>query len=387
VAYSSYLQARGYLQLHEDKVCSECIDSAIDLFNYAIDRDPDYALAYAGLGQAYWHKYDLSRDIQWVDPAIRNSQVALELSDRLAPVYITLGVIHQGTGQYDDAVRYYQHALEIDPVNRSAYSGLALAFESLGDLNQAEKTYVRAIDLAPNRWRGYWELAFAYLYRGRNEDALEQLAKAESLAPVAVSPLNDLGGLYLYLGHREEARVLLERSLELEPGYAAYSNLGVIHQLEKRHAEAAEMYEGALMLDDGDYRVWINLASLYDAIPDQGEKALSAYRVAISLAEEQRTINPNDPFLLSHLAGSYGAIGERAKSLAAARQAAELAPDNVEIMIRVGIVYEELGMRDEALALIGRAIEHGGVIADIKDYDELQDLLADPRFTSRLAEE
>jgi hypothetical protein len=44
-------------------------------------------------------------------------------------------------------------------------------------------------------------------------------------------------------------------------------------------------------------------------------------------------------------------------------------------------------MRDEALVLIGRAIELGVVVAEIKTYKQLQDLLADPRFASHLAEE
>jgi tetratricopeptide (TPR) repeat protein/TolB-like protein/tRNA A-37 threonylcarbamoyl transferase component Bud32 len=375
-AYSSYLQARGHLQFPKDEECLACIDSAIDLFSHAIDLDPNYALAYAGLGEAYWLKYELGRDVQWVDPAIRNSQVALGLSDRLAPVYVTLGMIHEGRGRYEDAVQYFLRALEIDSVNRVAHSELALAYESLGDINQAESTYVRAIELAPNRWRGYYDLAFAYLYRGRLEDALEQAVKAESLAPSAVSPLNDLGGLYVYLGDREKARVLLERSLELEPSYAAYSNLGAIHQLEKRPEEAAEMFERALEIDDGDYRVWINLASIYETIPNRSEKALAAYRVAIPLAEEQRSINPNNPLLLCYLADSYGAIGEREKSLALAGQAAELAPENVETMVRIGIVCEEAGLRDEGIP-----------IAEIENYSELQDLLADPRFTTQLEEE
>jgi TolB-like protein len=64
-AYYSYLQASGYLQRYES---AKSIDSAIDLFSDAIERDPNYALAYAGLGKAYWQKYNLSMDVQWVDP-------------------------------------------------------------------------------------------------------------------------------------------------------------------------------------------------------------------------------------------------------------------------------------------------------------------------------
>ena len=123
------------------------------------------------------------------------------------------------------------------------------------------------------------------------------------------------------------------------------------------------------------------------AIPGRGEQVRAAYRVAIPLAEEQRSINPNDPLLLCALATSYDGVGERAKSLGLANQAVELAPDNVEVMIRVGIVYEEMGMRDEALVLIGKATEHGVVMAEIEDYDELQDLRTDPRFKSLLRED
>ena len=75
-AYDLYLQGRGYLQNY-DKV--ENLQNAISVFQRALTTDPNYALAYAGLGQAYWMNYQASKETQWVQPAREACERALEL--------------------------------------------------------------------------------------------------------------------------------------------------------------------------------------------------------------------------------------------------------------------------------------------------------------------
>jgi serine/threonine-protein kinase len=73
-------------------------------------------------------------------------------------------------------------------------------------------------------------------------------------------------------------------------------------------------------------------------------------------------------------------VGERSKALSLVQQALALAPDNIEIMVRAGLVYEQSGERDAALEWIGKALKHGFPMAQIKSLPDLQQLLADPRF-------
>src|SRR5262249_23659069 len=90
VAYDVYVQGLGYLQRYEDQAN---IDKAIGLFSEALKRDSSYALAYAALGEAYWRKYDLTKDAQFAELGKDNCQKALTLDDRLAQVYVTLALI------------------------------------------------------------------------------------------------------------------------------------------------------------------------------------------------------------------------------------------------------------------------------------------------------
>jgi len=377
-AYDLYLQGRGYLLLREER--AENIDTAIGMFQQALGEDSTYALAYAGLGEAYWRKYDISKEPQWVEHAMENSLRAVEINDQLAPVHITMGLVYDGTGQYEEAVEEFQQALKLNPVSHEGYRGLAKAYATLNQMEKAEATYQRAIELKPDYWTGYYDLGFFYQRQGRNKDALEQLHKAVKLEPQGFVAWNNLGGLYLYLNLRTEAQKMFERSLEIEPNYSAYSNLGVLHHGEKHYADAARMYEKALQLDERDYQVWVNLASAYDQMPGEGEKALAAYQSAIQMAEEKRKVNPRDPMVLSHLAECYVTVGERSRALLLVQQALALAPDNIEIMVRAGFVYEQLGERDAALEWIGKALKHGFPMAQIKSLPDLQQLFADPRF-------
>ncbi|MDH4156321.1 MAG: tetratricopeptide repeat protein, partial [candidate division Zixibacteria bacterium] len=378
-AYDRYVRARGHLQDYQRMTS---VDLAIELLDSAIAEDPAYALAHAALGEAYWRKHRLSQEPIWIDRAVESSQRAIELNNQMAPVFVTLGLIHKGTGRYEEAVGDFKRALLIDSTNHETHRELATAYEALNRLGQAEATYRKAIELKPDFWAGPFDLALFYFYNGRNQEALRFLRKAEELAPEAVYPYNDLGAVYLYLGRLDDSRRLLENSIEIEPNYAAYSNLGALNVFEKRHVEAARMYEEALKLDDHDYRVWINLAGAYQAIPGQREKMLATYRRAIELAERQRQVNPRDAWVLSHLADSHAAVGDTMQALTFAAQALAAAPENVEVTLRIGLVYETLGRRDLALDAVHAALDRGASLAQIKSTEGFENLLKDRRFRS-----
>jgi len=324
--------------------------------------------------------YRITKESDWVDPAIKSSLKAIEINDQLAQVYITLGLIHKGTGQYDTAVEEFQKALQLDPVSYDACQGLAITYEALNRIDDAEKTYLRVIELKPDNWIGYYDLAYFYIMYGRIEEAIVRLNEAATLAPYAVVPFNDLGALYFYLEDWEKARIMWEGALEIEPGYAACSNLGALYYMERRYADAARMYEAALEIDDRDYAVWGNLAQAYYWIPEGQRKASELFQKAAGMAEEQRKINPRDVIVLSDLAAYNVKLNKFDQAVFFIERALSLAPDNVELMARAGIIYEEMGNRDTALEWIIKSLENNYPIATLKCVPELEHLFADPQF-------
>ena len=148
-AYDFYLQGRGYLQ---DYVKQENVENAIQVFNRALEKDPRFAAANSGLGEAYWRKYQLTHDKQWVDRAIENCQKAAESDASLPAAHICLGRVFAGTGNYQNALDQYRRSVELEPTSDTAQGGLAYTYEQLGRLDDAEKTYKQAIALRPNYW-------------------------------------------------------------------------------------------------------------------------------------------------------------------------------------------------------------------------------------------
>ena len=140
------------------------------------------------------------------------------------------------------------------------------------------------------------------------------------------------------------------------------------------------MYEQALKIDDHDYRVWINLAEvLAESDP---KKSQAAYQGAIEEAAKHRQVNPQDPWLLCYLGTCYAAITDTVRALELAGQAAELARENAEIMVRVSVIYQLSGQRDKALQWAGKAVEHGFPVSEISNIAELAYLVDDLRLDS-----
>ena len=292
-AFELYVQGLGYLQKYEQK--SENIDNAINAFNEAVAIDNDFALAHAGLGQAYWRKYQNTSEPAWIDRAIDESEIAYNLNKRLLQVNITRGMISTGRGSYEEAVQYFNDALLTDPTSADALLGLAEAYEYLGNYEQAESTYKRAIRLKPDYWAGYNHLG-AFYYRNSNYDkAKEQFRRVIEVTPDNYRGYMNLGSMHYFTEQLDEARAMYEKSLELEKTFSAASNLGTLYYIEGRYPESAAMYETAIEINDGNYVLWGNLASAYYWSPGKRSQSLSVYERALELAEVQNEINPNNP--------------------------------------------------------------------------------------------
>jgi serine/threonine protein kinase/tetratricopeptide (TPR) repeat protein len=380
-AYEFYLQGRGYLLRYEK---TENIDAAIDLFKHAITLDSVYALAYAGLGEAYWLKYEALRNTKFVNEAIAACEHAFKLNNQLAPVNITLGLIHSGTGRYQEAIQNFNQALEADPTNADAYRGLAKAYEAQKLLEKAEVTYKRSIKLKPDYWAGYNELGAFYYRHERYKEAIIQFQQVVALTPDNYRGYNNLGAIYYLLERWADARQMFEKSFSLNNSYSTASNLGTLYYIEGQYSQAARMYRKALAINNADYVIWGNLAAAYYWIPGKREQAGQYFQHAIELGEKQRKVNPNDAEVLSQLAGFYAMIGNKKKALLLVDESLKISPNDAQVMYHTGTTYEQLGDREQAIDWIVKAIENGYSKSEIEHQPELRKLLADVRFKELL---
>jgi tetratricopeptide (TPR) repeat protein len=386
LAYDYYTQARGYMLRFED---AKNIEAAIGLYEHAIQQDPNYTLAHAGLGEAYWRKYEATQDTQWVPKAVENCQRAQDLNGGLPEVEITLGLISTGTGKTQEAIEHFERALESNPLSSEAYRGLAKAYEAMGskeNIDKAEATYRKAIQLKPGYWAGYSNLGRFYYRRGRQEEAAKQFEQAIVLTPDNFVAYASLGAIYYHMERIDEARMMCERSLQIEPNLNAYRNLGTLLFYQGKYAEAAAMYEKALQLNRQDYQLLGNLAGAQFWVPGKLDESLANYARAARMAEEHRQINQRGSMILSNLAGYYGILGNRDKALPLISEMLSLFPEDVHVIFEAGHTYEQLGMRERALEWIGKALKKGYPRAEIERSPFLQRLRTDRRYQALLSQ-
>ena len=376
-AYVYYLQGRGYLQRYEQ---SDQVEMAIALFDRARQEDPSYALAYAGLGEAYWRKFNDTMDRRWIEEAETYCERALELNRNLAPVYVTRGLIHTERGQFGSARLMFDLALERDPANAAAYRGLANVYEELGEPDQAEATYQKAIALKPDYWGGYNNLGIFYHYQGRHKEAAEQFQHVIDLTPDNHLGYNNAGAQHQRLGRPTDAFPLYLKSVEVHPNALAYRNMGMIYFRESNYVEAAQMLEKALELQDMDFKIWNPLANAYHW-SGQRAKAQAAWQRTIELAEARLAVNPRAADALSYLADAYTKIGgyEQEAYTMIARLLA-LKQIDQDALGLIASAYEQLGERDLALQYLQLALENGHPRIPIEQSPWYEDLRADLRY-------
>jgi eukaryotic-like serine/threonine-protein kinase len=374
-AQEFYLQARGYLQRSDKR---ENIDTAVLLFQRALEADSEYALSYAGLGEAYWRLYERTSDPKWVQQALKSCQAARRLNDQNAEVQVTLGRVYAGIGRYDDAIARFQAALEFDRRSGEAFEGLAQAYARLGNLDLAEATYHKAVSMRPGDWRAYHQLGRFYFSAQRFEEAIEPFRRVTALTPDNAQGYLNLGAALHAAGRLEEARAMYDRSIAIEPKPVAFSNVGKLLYDQGRYEEAARRFEQAASLKKNDFQIWGNLAAAYDQLGDS--RAAQTYRRAATLTQQALQVNPKQEELYSRLAFYFAGAGDHEPAESwLAKAAGRQTADALE-MARNAATCEKLGQREQASRWIEKALKQGIAQRELAKFQWLSALISEPRF-------
>jgi len=171
-------------------------DKAISFYLRYIELDPDYAIAYYNLGNAYYDQGNHTK-------AIESYKKAIELNPDDAQAYYNLGYAYREQGNNAKAIESYKKAIELDPDYAKPYYNLGNAYYNQGNLTKAIELWEKAIELDPDYTKPYYNLGYAYRKQGNNAKAIESYKKAIELNPDDVSAYVNMGIVYSEQGKPE----------------------------------------------------------------------------------------------------------------------------------------------------------------------------------------
>ncbi len=278
-AYQAYLKGRYYWNKRTD----EGFKKAIDFFQEAIDRDPNYALAYTGLADCYTLRSDYGFLPSQEGYALANGAVTLAL-------------------KYDESLA-------------EAHTSLASVKTAMDwDWQGAENEYRRAIELNPNYATAHHWYGAQLILQGRMDQALQELRTAQQLDPLSLGINKDLAVALIYARDYDRALQQCQKTLEIEPAFWVMSTyIAQIHQLQQKYPEATAELERAHAAAPQDAEVAYGLGQAYalSGKKNEAEKILSELN------------QPGTAFLPKEAAYLYSLLGEKEQAVAILQKAAE----------------------------------------------------------------
>ena len=272
-AHQLYLKGRFFW----NKRTGNDLKKSIDYFQQAIAIDPNYALGYAGVADAYVFLpgYTAGAPRDCYPKAMAAAKKALELDNTLAEAHTTLAL----------ALWYYDF-----------------------DFPQANREFQRAIELNPNYATGHQQYGNNTLSAlGRFDDAIAEGKRAVELDPLSLVINADLGMNYHYARRYDEAIAQLRKTLEMDPGYYyAHVDLGQVFAAKRTFDQAISEYQKARALNDDPFV----LGLLGHAYASSGNK-----REALKILEQLKEISRRRYVSMYSFAIVYLALGDKQEAL------------------------------------------------------------------------
>ena len=268
------LVLKGYF--YRNKGGTENHTKAIECFQQAIAVFPNYALAYAGLADAY--RFLGGDPKEWLPKREAAVRRALELDENLAEAHFSMGQYQRDLWQWQEAEREYKRAMQLNPNYAHAHSGLSGLLSLLG----------------------------------RHDEAIAQDRYATELDPMGVI-INTVAGRTLHYARRyDEAIEQLKKIVDLDQSSpTAHVRLGDVYVTKRMYREAVAEYQMAIKLGDAGNEVQIRLGAAYAKMGER-ERALDIIK----------GLQTRDSYVSAgQLAILYAALGEREQAFASLERA------------------------------------------------------------------
>lgn len=278
-AYEAYLRGR----YSWNRRTPDALRKAVEYFQQAIDQEPTYALAYAGLADSYG-LLGLSGAApakEAMPKARAAATTALKMDETLAEAHASLGFV------------------------KTFYDW---------DWSGAEREFKRAIELKPgyataHHWYGIYLAAL-----GRMEESIQQMKQAQQLDPLALMINTVLGGMHYFARQYDSAIEQYRKTLEVDPNFVfAHFNLGWAYQQKGLYEQAVQEFQKTIELTDRNPGMIAALGWAH-AVSGHRAEALGVLTQLEQLSKKQY-ISPIDT------AAIYVGLGEKERVFAALAQA------------------------------------------------------------------
>ena len=377
-AYQAYLQ--GLRNRTQGAVNFTDLKMQMQMFERAVELDPDFALAHAELSQMHSNLYHMGWDR--TDERLKMAQGAVDRALELAPdvpeVHLALGLYHSwGNKEYDRALEEFSLAEREMPNNADLYASIGFVRRRQGIWEDALQNLQRAFELDPLRAEISWEIGMTYMLLRRYPEALSYFEQSIALAPNQIPAYASSAAAYrFWKGTTRKAREVLETMpetsdpLAIEAWFWQEMAEGRYRQvLERLSSSGLQVIES---LDGGLIPV-----SLFEALAhgrlNESEDARRAYAAALEMLEDLARERREDPYVEIQRGIALAGLGRVEEAIQAGRRAVELYPVSLDafggtdFVERLALIYTMVGEHDAAL-------------------DELESLLSSPGW-SRSAHE
>jgi len=399
-AYDLYLRGQELVSGGNDRLR---VEGALQMYQAAVDRDPHFAQALAGLARMhlvmYWLQYDHNQER--VVRAKEVAERAVELRPDLAETHTALGFyFYQALIDYPRALKEFDAALKIKPNSSDALAAISYVVRRQGHWADSAAHLSKALELDPKNAGLLTNFGSSCVLARRYADADRAFGRAIAVSPLWADPYGEEALLQVqWHGDVEKAHVVLEEArrvagLKDDLGFVARSALGI--------ALARRDLGGALQELDAETRRAADSHAPQFSIPmirgevlmlagqhDLAKRSFEAARVEF---EQKVTQDPGDAWFHSSLGIAYAGLGRRAEAVREASAGCDLMPSSkdalqaLDCLEDLALVYTMVGQTSEAIARLERLLSGSGRFTPhLLRLDPRWDpLRSDPRFQALL---
>jgi TolB-like protein/cytochrome c-type biogenesis protein CcmH/NrfG len=292
-AYNLYRQGRFYA----DKLSEEGMAKARPFFEQAIEKDPRFALAYAGLADNYVISADaIIPPREAFSKAKEAALKAIAIDDSLAEAHASLGFVHY---HYDwdwaAAEKELKRAISLNPRSAQSYTLYTHFLAGMNRFDEAQVQGRRALELDPLSVSNYWFLGWGAIYAGRYDEAIAQFSKATELDSNNPWTRWFLGRAYLFNGNPKRGIEEMEAALRLAPddplglGFVGYA-----YAVTGRRPDALKILQKLDALEKHRFISTISRVYVYAGLGDK-DKAFEWLEKAYQERSDSLAWFHNDP--------------------------------------------------------------------------------------------